>query len=612
MARPGKREKIIAGFVIGVVAIGAVHFLIFQDKIERYNTRRGTYEAKKSQAMGLPQMPNARDLQEYREKTQADLRTFWKAVYDLGLIWPIYYMPVSDPPPLQNPGDQKAAQEYQRKKAEAERRRREFSLAAISAVADRLEALIRQKRAYERGKAWQGDPEVGGSPLTNKMKLSFLGRGNPTTTKRWNLPMSLPKGLNDQARLWDEVNRLYELWDMLDLLSEQMATYQQQRQKYTAQLKTLGINVGTLDRLKKENGALSQFVRLLQARLIWEQREPGKTPIVGTDEPLTLDLLMRMFGFDLEQVYAPRDPATGKSLGLQPPQTVGTMLLTLNAPLVAIQRMLPLARKSGIEDMQRVEIFGLNPLVKYAATAAKRPEDNRREAGGKKRRNLAPAGGEGGARGSDAASALEGREDRGLTALIKLGFTGTNESVMRFLFELTHVPQYYRLHDLDITSVPGAEEKVSVKVTVECMYLLHTITYPGAGVISNDTGLPLPVAGGKHSVGIPFYRKYRKELIDAGLDTYPAVEKALREANLWNGSVMARVIAYDTAPKGKGKAKPKAGGPKPPRPAQPGPGAPKGGQQPPPGPSQAPGQPGQPAPGAPAGAPAAPPAGGGQ
>ena len=85
-AKFGKREKIIAGLVVGMAAIIAIHILVFQDPARRDEQLKNDLQALRVQLDGMVHVPDQEGLKLYRTNTLADENLLWETVFKMDLL----------------------------------------------------------------------------------------------------------------------------------------------------------------------------------------------------------------------------------------------------------------------------------------------------------------------------------------------------------------------------------------------------------------------------------------------------------------------------------------------------------------------------------------------
>lgn len=622
-----KREKIIAGTIVGVAAIAAVHMLMFQKKIERYQRYQVEYRRKRDDASRIGKMPTAKEQQDYRQATESDANLYWRSVFEMGLVWPVYFFQ-QQPIEAKKEDDKKKGEEEKKEPGPSPEelnalRDKAYQIAAETALITRLERLMEQKAAYESGKPWPSDAMSGAEGgLTGKLNLSFLGSGDPAKTGKWNLPGGLSKKLQDSAKLSDEVVRLFQNYSLLKTVTvegqdQQGAAYfNQLRREYERQLKELGVDLNLLGKLSQISSYLPEFVRLMQARLIWRSRGDQGTFVVrkdaqgGTTE-VTFNDLRNMFqvGLPTNQSAPPKEDDEEAPQGVaglaQETMSPYAELIYFNAQLHMLERILPIARKNGIEQIERVDLPKYSKLVHYKKPKQEEEDSGSKRRGRRGRRSEGPSedfameGMPGAApASSDKPAGTPPHDELGMANLIGLVYVGSNEASMRFMRDLTLLPEYLRLHMVRIESLPPEGSKIRTTLYVERMVTKWDVSYPGNGVLNAQTGLPEPIISRKHSLGLKYLAQQQAEEKRLGLDTSEPVENALKENDLWDkvpyGQAIeairqARQEAQAKAPARKAQnrqaaakapAKPQPAQPQPPG-AQPAPAQPTPGEQPP-------------------------------
>ena len=490
-AKVGKREKIIVGLVIGIAAIAAVHILVFQARGKKFDDLKRDRDGKRQEAESLASV-NPQDKQqtdEFTSETAVAERVLWQAVLDMDLIPPIFCMTSEKEPEKPDPKDAAASQQYNKDLADYRKRTDPLQIAGEAALTARFERLMEIDRNYEAGAKWKGDIPKQGDPGTNIVKLSFIREGPPgangTPENGWNLPVELPKSLTPGASLWDEVNRLYERWQVLSLMSPGADGYSEAEADYIAQLKAMGLDKDLFPSIKELNQFLPEFLKMLHARMIWRHRKEGETIRVGRQD-LTFDLLKQMYDVRLPRIA---NPDTTQEIA------------NLNRQLEALEMILPLARRDKIEEIQIVQLPKIRPIgacdLKAVEDAKKAPEAQASPTP----RSLLPASGiTGSSESMIRAAAGEAKATgasvswggpTGFASLITMRYVTTNENAIRFLYDLITDPFYFRIDGLSFYGLEN--QRVMVDVSIDATIAVFGVSLPGELVDTH--GKPLTKVG---------------------------------------------------------------------------------------------------------------------
>jgi len=441
----GKREKIIVGLIIGIVAIGAAHFFVFQKPAQKLDSLRMQAENAVIQFNSVAPVAPRDKINEFRQQTVEDEKAFWQAILQMEIVPnPVFAeRPPKPPMPPDAPQKPRVMAYWEGLVAEWQRVEDAYQTAVEEIIIARLNRLREMKQAYEAGETWAGDS----SELTSQMKMSFL----EDKREGWRLPTQLPAPLRDRPTLWDAVDRLYSTWDVFTLYqrSGQTDATLRAQSSYVQNLQNLGINIYQLQEIGQITGKfLPEIIKLVYARLVWDQKEPDQTIRVGVDRELSPGLLRNMFDVNLPRYF-----------NLRP----------LNDQLVMLENLLPLARKNGVQEISVVRLYESQPLMEAVRMQAQ---------------PMAPVGGfrQGGSAGAATINYLK----KGELAVLGIRFIGPNQSAFRFLYEIVTHPAQYRIDSLGVYSLPGTDN-VQVEVAVN-----HVFFIQGLGL---DSNLFHPVTG---------------------------------------------------------------------------------------------------------------------
>lgn len=529
-AKLGKREKIIVGLVIGIAAIAAIHFFIFQSKQQAFNAAKADFEAKRSQAEALAGV-NVNDRQffdAYREQTAKDEQLLWKAVLDMDLIIPLYFSIAEAAPKEPEQETEEARKQYQESMAGYRRRTDPVQVAAEAALIERFEHLLEIARAYEAGRPWKGDAPRQGDPGTHVLKLPFIGQGvvgqGGLPENGWNLPLALPQSIASGASLWDEVSNLHGVWSVLNVMPRESEDYMRVNNEYIEQLKKMGMDMDQFPAISENLCEyLPEFIKMLYARHIWNQRKEGEIPRVGSTENLSLALLKDMFMVDFPRMMDPE---------------IAPQMLNLNRQLWALEKILPLARRNRIDEIQIVKLYKVKPIgtADPAAIAAAKqpaaatPTPARRSlltgttgTGANPATGMAMAGFPGGAATpppSRASVAWLGAPGLGLASHIYLRYVATNENSVRFLYDLLGDKNNFRIDNLTVYSMD--DQRITVDLWIDVPIALFQVSLMGDLV--DIHGKPLS------NVGEEIMAQWRQQQATSPLSVDAAVQTALADA----------------------------------------------------------------------------------
>lgn len=584
----GNREKMIVGSVVGLAAIAAVHFFVFQAPAKQAEALMGQRNELQSQFEKLNSLPDPATIETYRKEGVEQEKILWQTVVDENLLMGYPFLmnvPPQDPGPTA-PEDQKAV--YQKALAEYNAKAVEYKTAASGLLANQIKRLDEMKAAYERGQAWQGDlPSASGNAATNRMRLTFLD----ATPTGWSLP-TLPRTAS--AQLWRAVNDVYNAWQSWALLNANSPDYAPATMRYIGELQKIGLSQAAL--MRTDFGEhLPALLKLHLARLIWDSKAADETVPVG-GQPLTLPRLQEMLGVEL-------------------PEMVN--LFFLYRQFRTLEEMLVRARKNGIEAVTTVVLPQEYRVVSYdremvlkakqeavdAATAERTdaqvmPEQGRGGApdrfsnapyapdgaGGDPRANFARGGARGetapargGARGAPAGAArgagargatapgnpepggataampgmeepsyTENKTERGFAILVHMVYEATNENSMRFLYEVVRAPEYYKIEGLTITAQEN--NKVQATLSVEKVVLLDTLSPPGAGLVDPQTLELVDLLPGQENTGKARLAAKTEALKARGIDEEATIADALAQAGITPWKPEDAATAAESAP----------------------------------------------------------------
>ena len=251
----GKREKIVVGSIIAILAIAGIHFFLFADRATQTAALRDEVKKLTEENAALPEIRDPKLIETLKQKTTEDQRVLWEAAFKMDLLMEPFVMEDSgntEPKkPLQDDKDYtKNLAAYNKKIAAYDAANRPKQVAADAIILDQFERILDMKQPYEMGEKYKTDlplaiPEATGNPPT--VKLKFLDDG----ATGWNFPVALSKLAANKANLWDQVNSLYAKWDVLRLLDENSENYMNANLDYVDELKKIGLDVNTFQSLKK-------------------------------------------------------------------------------------------------------------------------------------------------------------------------------------------------------------------------------------------------------------------------------------------------------------------------------------------------------------------------
>lgn len=520
-AKIGKREKLIVGFIIGIAAIGAVHFFVFQSRQAEFDKLKSDRDSAQKEmeqySSGKVLTPSTIDA--YTSQTARDEQILWKAVLGMDLIVPVYFGTDKEPeePAEKEKKDKAKMEQYSKDLAAYNKRTQPMQVVADEVLLTRFERLINMKKAYEGGQPWKGDNPTPGDPGTNVMKMPFLGAGVPdesgTPQNGWNLPLTLPKEISTGANLWDEVNRLYSLWQVLSLLSPTSENATQSEDAYIGQLKKMGLDKDLFPSIVEINEFLPEYVKALHARMIWKQRKPGENVMVGTHE-LTMDMLNQMYDVRMPRFYEGD-------------------VMNLNRQLEVLERILPIARRDRIEEIQGVNLPKSHPVAYYPETKVVEAKTSGTVESTPTPRALLASGITGNTNNNFNSTPVpvakrvpnvSPESVVGLASAVTIRLVATNENAFRFLYDLINDPFYYRIDSLSVYA--GQNQKIIVDVTVDNTIGIISFSVPGKSDLVDAKGKPLTPTGKK------LMATWEAEDKKNPFSMQPVVQAALAQAGL--------------------------------------------------------------------------------
>lgn len=520
----GKREKLIAGIVIAIVAIAAVHFVLFKGPARQLAQLKAERDSLMSQVQRLPKLPPKQEVDQRFDQIRKDEFLFWKASTDMHVMpLLVFYDPLEPPPPKGS--DDKAKAEQEAKMAVYRSQERAYSRTREDIIAARFKQLLTMKERYEGGEEWVGDNLFIHNPPetlpTHVMKMTFLENNN----QGWHLPSSLKKEFQGSPKLWDEINHLYEGWSLIENIPVTSSQYNRHFVNYQQRLINLGFPLQALQGVQTRLGfdVPDFIIRLLFAQLVWEQAG-DETIAIGLDQTLTLPMLKKMFG-------------------VKTPETERMRVLNAQLDLLS-NTLLPLARKNRIAEIVMVTLpTATDYFIRTKIEKGAAPTRTGGMAGGL---GLQRPGGMGGAppgmgmgmlartRQTQQASAeAEGEDqyqltDKGTMTFVSMRFKANNQNTFRFIYEVLNDPTYVGLEDLKIVSQQSSED-----LLVQCVFntLMEVDGLSGitTWMFDMNTLLPHPFVDADKK-GQAYWRGRHDKLAKCGVDTFGFYKQACQEA----------------------------------------------------------------------------------
>lgn len=536
----GKREQIVAGVIIAVIAIAAVHLLFFQEKAKNEAQLQIQRQQLIEQFNSVAKVPAPSDLDKYQKETVEDEQLLWKVVSTLDLLTKPPFVATAPLPTVTGANTEKS-------QAYHDMLLKRQSVEAQALVAARLERLSDMAKAFEAGEKWVG--EAGLVPADAKsgtMKMAFLGTGE----NAWGLAAGVAPPFPTNAELWDAVDHVHEAWQVLRLLQSSSPDYKPTDLKYQQNLKALGLDLDLMTTQKPPSPLLPEFRKLMLARAIWQKKDPGEVVLVG-GETLTLSLLKDMLTFE-------------------PPEN-GEMYL-LYRQLEFLEHLMILARQSGVTAVEQVELPREKIVVTYDAVSIKKAKEAtggggqgtgptaapRRIRGGQGAATPAAPGspGAGGAMmppsvsgammppgssgaipgapgvpGVTPAGALVGAKAVAVAQLVHIAYTSSNEASMRFLYAIASAPQYYKVESVNVEATKE-EGQTKVWLIAQAFFVVPGISGSEDGLMDPKTFQPVPLVAGEVATGAELYAKKLEEMKARGVDEQTVMTKALADAGL--------------------------------------------------------------------------------
>jgi hypothetical protein len=538
----GKREQIVVGVIVAVVAIAAVHLFFFAEKAKGESLLLAQRQELISKFNNVAKVPAQADLDKYRKEAADDEQLIWKVVSSLDLLTRPPFAEITPLPTATGPDAEKA-------KTYRDMLLTRQSVEAQGLVAARLERLPDMAKAFEAGEKWVGETGLVPAEATPApMKLPFLGTGE----NGWGLATGVAPALSTSAELWDAVDHVHEAWQVLRLLPSTSSDYNPTEAKYRQNLKALGLDLDSATALKSANQFLPEFRKLMLARAIWQKKGPDENVQVGA-ETLSLPMLKDMLTFE-----APES---------------GDMFL-LYRQLGFLEHLLVLARQSGVASIDLVELPSEKVVATYDAAAIKNAKEKSNagaagtgpgatprtgvRVGGRTTPTPRTAGAAGAGGGVGAAmpptgaamppvgammppgmggaaavatpvGALPGSKAVAVAQLVNLAYTASNEASMRFLYAIASAPQYYKVEGI---TVEATKEEGQTKVWLTAQALLLVPGISDGGLLDPKTAEPVPIVVGEAATGTELYTKQLDGMKARGMDEQAVMVKALADAGL--------------------------------------------------------------------------------
>ncbi len=500
----GKREKIIVGIVIGLVAIFAIHIFVFQDPARKDQELRMRRDQLLAELRNLENAPSQEELAKFEQETVVFEKLLWNAYYGMDIQMAPPFLAAAEPTPLPTPipslnpsitpvpieHDQATIDQYNAQKARYVWESKRILIQVEALLTSQLERLAEMKRTFEAGGPWPGDP----NPTPNTIKLSFL-EAKPkvlfTDPVGWNMPMKLIDALQDVAALRDEVEQLNDNWEVYVELMDSPA-FVTAKLDYMQQLTDMGMDLTTIFALEENSNILAQSQKIMLARLIWKKKPKDDIWFVGNQQ-LTYELLKEMLNVTLpEGVFGLFD------------------LYTFHHQLSMLDNLILIARKYGIDDIQYVVLPSIHVNYAYpkdliieakkaidpTAPTVKpqiilNPFANLPQPGLPGRpmgpgglpmgQPYAPPGYPPRPVVTPLSAFIPDQENVGSSAVVNISYTATNESSIRFLYEAVRDPRYYKIEGLGILTSEEDSGKVNVWLSLSKVFYVAGVSmgFPG-------------------------------------------------------------------------------------------------------------------------------------
>ncbi len=497
MAVPfGKREKIILGVILTVGAIAGLHFLAgFQDTANKTESAEQAYAQAQNKYAEIQTYPNKAKVNEIQENTENLQVFFWDHYFDLDVNKMYPFIPTDKEVTASEP-------ETPTTDAIVGKKYSEQQVASWALICNRFDRLNAMRKAFESGSSWQGDDisyfnsvysdaveeqnQLTEDNRQNVMQMGFLwepeAQGFPTT---WRVPTQLPETVREPAVLWDSISELDGLLNILQLLPPGSEDYLNNRQEYLRILRTLGYDYESNLTLADRIPNWPEFRKLLMIRMMWDLKDPDEV-IRLSDKNLTYPLLLKLFSVEM-----PSDKE----------------LYMMYRRLEMTEDVATLARLHGIESMPLVLFPQDQAFAQYSpktvldtiAKAAEKNKEKARDISPIRHRNTGPRIGSGSSTQDDREDEAREREEEeerrgsrdddssegamlssgknvGYMAVMKLVIIGKHADTIRFLDNLTALPELYSIDEIYIFPLPEGENRVQVSVVLSKPVVVEGLT----------------------------------------------------------------------------------------------------------------------------------------
>ncbi len=298
----GKREQIVILVVVGLVMIAGLHLTVFKSRATRYSTSVQRVQEMQSKANNLPTIREPRQLEELKKSTKTLNQEYADAVTSMSLSLPEVFLVPATAAEV-NPADVKGATPPPANAASAviqKFKQDNFEAVKKTKYEDQLTSVLQEIKTLQ---SFNKKTEGNRAKTTD---MSFLGEG--LEKSGWDLPVKLPDNIAG-GRLEDLLREIDQTVGILRMIaSSSPALQQEQRARYEAHLKELGISndlyrdLGPAS-LSAKGEPVPLIHKLCHAALLEQAIGPGKKI---SDKTITRELL-----YDWLEIKLPYDRLEG-------------------------------------------------------------------------------------------------------------------------------------------------------------------------------------------------------------------------------------------------------------------------------------------------------------